>query len=648
MMTAALLAFAMTLLPAAAVPPQITKVAPTLQTGAATTLVIDGTELLPNPRLVLPVPIATQTVKDGATATRVQIEVKLADGAATGVHALRLANDKGISAAVPIEIDEVPPQPFAPQIAKLPATVQGALAGSATLSTTFTGTKGQRVVIEIEARRLGSAIEPVVKLYDPRRVQLAWAQGSNALTGDTRLTTVLPADGTYTLELHDAQYKAGNPNRFRLKIGEYQYADLPFPLAGQRGTKASFQLIGSLPETTRVEADLTNVLAGSLISLPRAPGQSGTPPRILVTEIPEVIATPQAPGKLQEVTAPVAINGRLLTAKQEDRYRLSVQPKMKLRFDVLAERAGSPLDGVLTLRNEAGAQLARADDQPGTLDPGLDFTVPDGVTSLVVAVADLHGRGGPMFVYRLAVTSLGQPDFSLALLDDRVQVGRNGTALVRVKATRTGYDGPIKLALPKLPDGVTVTGTEIPAGATETLLSLTAKEGTNTAHLIGPVIGESVDPKIALRRAAMLPEAPLSRVLPELRTELAIAVTEPVPIGVVWDGDLDKLTPGATIPVKLQVSRAAGVQGQIRLSLLTSQVVPKKGNMDDPMRAVRLEGMPPMVAANQTSAEIKIVVPADLPLLPYDVAVRAELLAADGRTVTASIVTPVKRIQAAK
>src|SRR5438105_3924926 len=156
-------------------------------------------------------------------------------------------------------------------------------------------------------------IELVVKLLDPRRVQLAWAHGSNSLGGDTRLTTELPADGTYTIELHDAQYRAGNPNRFRLRIGDFRSADLAFPLAGQRGTKATFQLLGTVPENTRVEADFsdqTAAAAGAVMLLPRPSGVAGLMPHILVSDIPEVMESVPPQGKLQEVALPAGINGR--------------------------------------------------------------------------------------------------------------------------------------------------------------------------------------------------------------------------------------------------------------------------------------------------------------------------------------------------
>src|SRR5262249_15802990 len=156
----------------------------------------------------LPVPIAAQSVKDGATATRVQIEVTLAADVPTGVYQLRVANDKGISNVAGVEIDDLAPQAFVPQVAKLPAALHGTLGGSATLATTVAGKKGQRLVVEVEARRIGSAIDPVLKLYDPGRVQIAGSRGSNALSGDARLAAQLPADGSYTIELHDLQYRA--------------------------------------------------------------------------------------------------------------------------------------------------------------------------------------------------------------------------------------------------------------------------------------------------------------------------------------------------------------------------------------------------------------------------------------------------------
>ena len=97
-------------------------------------------------------------------------------------------------------------------------------------------------------------------------------------------------------------------------------------------------------------------------------------------------------GKTQELPAgPVGVCGRLLTPFGEDRYRVPVTPGSKVRLEVFAERLGSPLDAALVVRNEAGAALAQVEDRPGSLDPVLEYAVPDKVTAIVVGVVDAQG-----------------------------------------------------------------------------------------------------------------------------------------------------------------------------------------------------------------------------------------------------------------
>src|SRR5260370_33279196 len=59
-----------------------------LQTGATTTLTIDGSDLLPEPRVILPVAITKQSVKPGATANRIQIKIALPADMSPGLYDL--------------------------------------------------------------------------------------------------------------------------------------------------------------------------------------------------------------------------------------------------------------------------------------------------------------------------------------------------------------------------------------------------------------------------------------------------------------------------------------------------------------------------------------------------------------------------------
>src|SRR5262249_30816957 len=157
--------------------------------------------------------------------------------------------------------------------------------------------------------------------------------------------------------------------------------------------------------------------------------------------------TPPTKGKLQEVAVPAIINGRISAPDEEDRYRLLVKPGMQLRFEVFANRLGSPLDGTLGVF-KAGTELASKDVRPGTAAPSVDLTVPDGVNSLVLSLKDVAGRGGSNYVYRLVIAPPERPDFNLTLLTERAQVPRGGYGIIRVRANRVAYGGAIRLSIP--------------------------------------------------------------------------------------------------------------------------------------------------------------------------------------------------------
>src|SRR5262249_28788623 len=157
------------------------------------------------------------------------------------LYNLRLATAHGVSAARVVAVDHLPQHAWEAKVATLPAALSGSLGGSGKLTTTFVGKAGQRVLCEVEARGLGGGRNPRVHLSDAGGRQLAWARPTPALGGDARISTTLPADGTYTVEVHDARYAApGGP--LRLKLGTWQYADAAFPAAVRRGQAASIEL----------------------------------------------------------------------------------------------------------------------------------------------------------------------------------------------------------------------------------------------------------------------------------------------------------------------------------------------------------------------------------------------------------------------
>lgn len=634
-----------------------------LTIGQPVSVVIDGTDLLPEPQLMLPIKIAAQAVKPGATATHVEIDVTLDASVSPGIYLLRLASVKGISSPIAIGVDKLPQIAFAPQIASLPVAMHGSLAGPQVLKTAFTGAKGANIVVDCEAQRLGSNLKPVVRIYNERGTQVAWSPPKNALGSDARCVLSLPADGTYAIEVHDQLYRAGMPAFFRLKVGALQYADIAYPLAVSPASKTPLKFVGTnLNAAAELDASASTYPGERAAALPAADLFTGAAPRVLVSDHPEHVETPPAAGQLQTLgAAPVGVSGIIAVPGEEDKYLLDVTPGQNLRFSVTSHALGTPLDGVLSVRNEQGGQLAANDDRPNSSDPGLDFAVPAGVTKLQLALADMQKKGGADFVYRLEVTDLGRPDFELSVDAASLNIPAGATQVVPIEIERRNYGGPIELSISGLPAEVKVEGTKVPAGAAIALLSLTAPANMKAAGIVR-ILGKASESPAPVLRVARTEDVAGGKYQAHLLDEIGLSVSEAAPIGVAWGGTSeDKLPIGGKLAAKVQLTRAPNTAGNIRLKLVTTQPMPQKkaeqppparrrrgkavpvATVDDVERALRLEGTP-LFAADKAEGEVNILVPGDLPQHPWDVAIVAELLGADNQSVIARVATPARTL----
>lgn len=626
-----------------------------LQSGATTTIAIDGSDLSPDPRLMLSVPIAKQSLRPGATAQHAEFDIELPTDSPPGIYNLRVTTPNGISNSVLIGVDSLAQLPVSPQLSTLPAAISGAIGGGQTVQTSFDLKKGQQIAVEVEARRLGGALDPEINLLDPRKLPVAWAEAMTALGGDARLTYTAPADGQYTVQLHDSIYQAGSPGHFRLKIGDWHYADMAYPPAIRRGAKQQVQFAGTnLPADTKIEIAMPAEGADQPAPLPPEARFAGFRPHVIASNDEQVLKSPSADGSLQQVSAPVGINGRLDRPHSEDRYLVKVSPGMKLRIEVMASRIGSPLDGVLFVRDEKGKQLATSDDQADTVDPGLDFTVPDGMSAIVLELKDVAGRGGADFVYHIGVSRRDRPDFSLSISEDRHLIPAGGIGLLRVSVNRRGYDGPIKLAFNGLPTAIKPMADEIPAGRKLALIPLAARGSAPDAAVIS-ITGRGKDGDREIVRAATVPGGTEATRTPWLRREVAVAQLASPSFGLAWADESAEPTMkiGGKTPLAVKLKRGANATTPLRLSLVTSRPMPKKKvkvnnqdqEQDDLDRALRLEGSP-TIAADKSDATVQVIVPGDLPAADYDLAIRGELLTADGKSALAETYTPVLRMKA--
>ncbi|MGC3968789.1 MAG: hypothetical protein QM775_15905 [Pirellulales bacterium] len=169
-------------------------------------------------------------------------------------------------------------------------------------------------------------------------------------------------------------------------------------------------------------------------------------------------------------------------AAKKDEYVLLEAAARKFRL---------PLDVVLEIYDEKGKKLSEADDQPLTPDVKQHFRAPaDG--RYLVRIRDLHGRGGPEFMYHLRAEH-GGPDFELTGKLYYAMVGPGARALWYVNASRlNGFTGPIELRVEGLPPGVRQVPTAIPAGMNFAPLILEADPQAKLGASLVKIVGRAV------------------------------------------------------------------------------------------------------------------------------------------------------------
>src|SRR6059036_1378747 len=403
---------------------------------------------------------------------------------AVGVYAIRVVTSEGISnvqlftvGAFP-ELTEDESRPgalpntddsmeTAQRLPLPPFTLNGTLRGPERDVFRLSARAGEKRVIEVEARRCGSAIDPLLEVLDANGKVIARSEDAPLLGLDARVEVAFPKDGDYHVVVRDARFSTQTANFYRLKVGSYAYPREVFPLGGRRG-----ELVETSLGSETVTVDLRNASASVRQVFVNMPGSPALPVPFAVGDDPEV----NTPGGDAPISVPVTINARLAEAGQVDRYTLPVPPNRALTFRVQARELGtSKLMAVITVRDEKGNILGRSGDEPlaedlynvnqsrTAGDPMLWLQAPAGVNQVTVTVEDLALRGGPGYAYRLNVQPLAQ-DFRVILNPPFVNVPAEGSVAVPVTVQRQGFEDEIQLRVTNAPKGLRVEGGYVVAG----------------------------------------------------------------------------------------------------------------------------------------------------------------------------------------
>jgi len=392
-----------------------------------------------------------------------RLQVSLSATAPVGIHAARVASAGGVSAPLLLMVDDLPSVADAGSNTSLtnaqrlawPVAVDGAAVALGYKFYRVTAKAGERVAFEVVAQRLGSKLDPVLRLLDARGRELAFCDDESGLNGDSRFAHTFAAAGDYFLEVRDINYAGGSDHRFRLRIGDFPLVSLPFPAAVQAGKSGTFDFVG--PQVDKLKP-ITASAPAAAARLPLAVklpgGKSSAFAAALVSDTSEFVD--MEPNETAETatpfTPPAGLNGRFLKPKERDFWKFEAKKGQRVLFTAQTRSIGSASEVMLQLRDAKGTAIASS--SPNDAGEGsVTNTIPaDGTYFLVVD--ELIRRGGPQHAYRVEAELL-TPGFTLEAEVDRVEAAPGGSFTVKVNATRRDFTGPITLSVAGL-EGVTL------------------------------------------------------------------------------------------------------------------------------------------------------------------------------------------------
>ncbi len=183
----------------------------------------------------------------------------------------------------------------------LPAVLNGQVMPGTSDQFRFHAAKGQRMVAAVCARELVPYIsdavpgwfQAAISLHDPAGKEVASADHYR-FHQDPVIYYEVPADGDYTLEIHDSIYRGREDFVYRITLGELPYVTGIFPLGGRAGARTPIRVSGwNLPDaglTQDPKAKAGDVVS---ISVHNQAGVSNAVP-FAVDALPEVLAQDSA------------------------------------------------------------------------------------------------------------------------------------------------------------------------------------------------------------------------------------------------------------------------------------------------------------------------------------------------------------------
>ncbi len=405
-------------------------------------------------------------------------QIKVAANAPTGLRFWYCATSQGIAPGMRFVVGDLP-EVIEEEISgtraatpvALPVTINGRIFPREDVDDwSFAAKKGQVITCEVNAARLGSGLDSRLEVLDPQGRVIAENADTFGLDSFVRFTA--PEDGTYLVRIHDIRFEGLQHYVYRLTISAGAWLDRTYPLGGRRGTTVPLQLFGANLPSDRMDLAVPPLSNPSTIPgfmvVPMLPESGTANVRFETDDLAEQLEVEpnDEPAQANKAELPSVLNGRIERPGDVDHWTFVGKKGDAWQFDLRASRLGSALDGVLTLLDEKGQQVATADDLAnGQTDAVLAATLSaDGNYTLKVEDR-ISSRGASDFAYRIRIARATDTVLRLVTPLDAVTLLRGGELRVNVLGERPqGLADEIDLNIEGLPEGVTVIGNKLGKG----------------------------------------------------------------------------------------------------------------------------------------------------------------------------------------
>ena len=583
---------ALVLMPATAIAqdPVIDRVdANNFRPGQKASVVVSGKQLIG--ALSLWTPAGILRPKEGSDLTKdqpVTFEGDIKSDTVPGIYPARIVTNHGCSEAAWVVVDDLPSVVVmaeaddrkAGQLIALPCSMNGQINPVVSKFFRVALIAGQTISAEVFARRLGSDLDPLLRVTGPNGTEIAYRDDLPGAEGDTQLQFTAAVDGEYRIEVRDVRYSGGARHFFHLRLGKFPLASATSPRVAQSGHKVS--LIGTTGDVlAEASPQSTPEASGSLIPVTFKMAEADASNLGSVVMTNEAAQAEAEPNDAREQSTVIAaesqvLTGTLQTKGDTDWFKITAAEATPLLVMTRTREVSSPTDILLELYKADGGKMVENDDA-GLRDAELAAQLP-AAGDYYLRVSEIAGRGGSEWTYALDLFK-GRKAVRVTAPADRINVPRGGSAGMQLTVRRINYDGPLK-----------VEAIGLPAAITMNPFTVGAKQSTV------PVVFTAADPAAASSDADWAPvsfrvTAPDGTAVPamelqlappapkktdaeyfrsaRLRNDLFTAVQPAAQFAMTADPATVTVAPGATSTIMIKSTRAAEWTMPIEIALAT-------------------------------------------------------------------------------